>query len=179
MIITANAKRYAKALFELAFEKNLVENVHHDFKTFLTLVNDSSNLQSFLSLPLDQERRKIISGLLQARFSELFFNFLLLVLKNKRFHLFDQIFEDFEVRVDALQNRVSAVVVTAFPLPYDTLAAMTQEIAGHLKADVRLENEVDPSIIGGIILRVDDKMFNGSLFEQFKKLKYHLIQNQK
>jgi F-type H+-transporting ATPase subunit delta len=179
MIITANAKRYAKALFDLVQEKNLVEKVHHDFKTFLTLAKDSSNLQSFLKLPLDQERQKILSELLKERFSELFFNFLLLVLKNKRFHLFDQIFEDFETRVDSLKNRVSAVAVTAFPLPADALAGMTREIAGHLKADVRLENEVDPSIIGGIILRVDDKMFNASLLEQFKKLKYHLIQNQK
>jgi F0F1-type ATP synthase delta subunit len=56
---------------------------------------------------------------------------------------------------------------------------MTREIADFLKAEVRLENEVDQSIIGGIILRLDDKIFNASLSEQFKKLKYHLIQNQK
>lgn len=179
MIITSNAKRYAKALFELLHEKNFIEKGHQDFKAFLALVKESSELHNFLSLPLDQERQRILAGLLKAHFSELFFNFILVVLKNKRFYLIDQIFEDFEARIDSLINRVSAIAVTAVPLPADVLAGMTREIAKHLKADVRLENKIDPSILGGIILRVDDKIYNASLSEQFKKLKYHLIQNQK
>jgi F-type H+-transporting ATPase subunit delta len=179
MIVTANAKRYAKALFELAKEKNLLDKVHRDFKNFLILVGENADLQFFLNLPLDQERETILSNILKERFCELFFNFLLIVLKNKRFYLFEQIFDDFEKRVDSLNNRISAVAITAFPLPKDKLADMTREIADFLKAEVRLENEVDQSIIGGIILRLDDKIFNASLSEQFKKLKYHLIQNQK
>jgi len=179
MIVTANAKRYAKALFELAQEKNQVDEVHRDFEKFLTLVKDNSDLQSFLLLPLDQERQRIISDLLKNYFTEMFFNFLLVVLKNKRSQLFEQIFEEFEKRIDVLKNRLCAVAITAFPLPADILAQMTRDIADHLNADVRLDNKVDPSIIGGIILRFDDKMFNASLSQQFKKMKYHLIQNQK
>lgn len=179
MIVTANAKRYAKALFELAQEKNQVDEIHRDFKNFLALLEDNSDLQSFLLLPLDQERQRIISDLLKNYFTEMFFNFLLVVLKNKRSQLFEQIFEEFEKRIDALKNRLCAVAITAVPLPADTLAQMTRDIASHLNADVRLDNKVDPSIIGGIILRFDDKMFNASLSQQFKKMKYHLIQNQK
>jgi F-type H+-transporting ATPase subunit delta len=163
----------------LAQEKKLVDKVHRDFDEFLNLVGENTDLKSFLNLPLDRERVTILSNLLKERFCELFFNFLLLVLKNKRFHLVEQIFDDFEKRVDSLNNRISAVAITAFPLPKDKLADMTREIAGFLKAEVRLENEVDPTIIGGIILRLDDKIFNASISEQFKKLKYHLIQNQK
>ena len=179
MIITANAKRYAKALFELAQEKKLMDKVHRDFESYLKLVEEKADLQSFLNLPLNRERETILYNLLQERFCELFFNFLLLVLKNKRFHLMEQIFDDFEKRVDSLKNRISAVAITAFPLPKNKLADITREIAGFLKAEVRLENEVDPAIIGGIILRLDDKIFNASISEQFKKLKYHLIQNHK
>jgi len=179
MIITANAKRYAKALFELAQGKNLLDEVHQDFKNFLRLVEESSDLRAFLTLPLDRDREKLLVDLLKERFTELFFNFVLVVLKNKRFHLFEQILNDFERQVDSLKNRISAVAVTAIPLPKDRLAGMTRAIAGYLKAEVRLENKIDPSIIGGIILRLDDKIFNASLAEQFKKLKYHLIQNQK
>lgn len=179
MIITANAKRYAKALFELAQEKNLVDEVHKDFEKFLKLVEESSELKAFLRLPLDRDREKLIIDLLKDRFTELFFNFVLLVLKNKRFHLFEQILNDFEKQVDSLKNRISAVAVTAIPLSDRKLTALSHEIAGYLKADVRLENEIDPSIIGGIILRLDDRIFNASLAEQFKKLKSYLIQNQK
>jgi F-type H+-transporting ATPase subunit delta len=112
MIVTANAKRYAKALFELAKEKNLLDKVHRDFKNFLILVGKNADLQFFLNLPLDQERETILSNILKERFCELFFNFLLIVLKNKRFYLFEQIFDDFEKRVDSLNNRISAVAIT-------------------------------------------------------------------
>ncbi len=179
MIITANAKRYAKALFELAQEKNLVDEVHQDFKKFLKLVEESSDLRAFLNLPMDRERERLLVDLLKTRFTDQFFNFVLLVLKNKRFHLFEPILNEFERQIDSLKHRISAVAVTAVPLPEAKLAEMTREIGGYLKAEVRLENEVDPSIIGGIILRLDDKIFNASLAEQFKKLKSHLIQNLK
>jgi len=179
MIITANAKRYAKALFDVAQEQNRIEIIHQDFKNFLVLVEQSSELRAFLSLPLDYEREKIIVELLKERFSELFLNFLILVLKNRRFNLIEQILADYERQVDLLKNRISAVAITAIPLPKEKLANLTSEIASYLNADVRLENKVDPSIIGGIILRLDDRIYNASLAEQFKKLKFQLIQNQK
>lgn len=179
MMITANAKRYASALFDLAQEKNLIDPVHQDFQKFSKLVEESAELRVFLSQPLDRERENLLIGLLKARFTELFFNFMLLVLKNKRFHLIEQILDDFERQVDLLNNRISAVAVTAVPLSREKIAALTRDIAGYLNAEVRVENEVDPSIIGGLILRLDDKVFNASLAEQFKKLKLHLIQNQK
>ena len=178
MIVTANAKKYAKALFELAQEKDLMDQVHRDFEDFLKLVEEQKDLQSFLKLPMDRERETILSNILKEYFCDLFFNFLLLVLKNKRFHLIEQIFDNFEKRIDTLNNRISAIAITAFPLPKDKLADVTREIADFLKAEVRLENEVDQSIIGGIVLRMDDRIFNASISEQFKKLKYHLIQNQ-
>lgn len=178
MMITANAKRYASALFDLAQEKNLVDQVHRDFQNFLKLVDESSELRAFLTLPLDREREKLLCDLLKPHFTELFFNFALLVLKNKRFELFEQMLDEFERQVDSLNNRMSAVAVTAVPLSREKIATLMRDIAGFLKAEVRVENEVDPSIIGGLILRLDDKVYNASLAEQFKKLKFHLIQNQ-
>jgi F-type H+-transporting ATPase subunit delta len=179
MIITAIAKRYAKALFESALEPNRIAEINKDFGSFLTLIDDDVNLKSFLNLPFDAEREQILSKLLKEHFSELFYNFLLLILRNKRFYLISQMRSDFQSRVDAYHRRIHAVAITAFPLPEKKLASISREIGSHLNAEVRLENEVDPAIIGGIILRFEDKMFNASITEQFKKLKCHLIKNQK
>ena len=117
--------------------------------------------------------------MLKERFSELFFNFLLVVLRNRRFQLIYQIYSDFENRVDLYNNRIKAVAITALPLPGDKLSEVSREIATYLNAEVRIENKVDPSIIGGIIIRLNGKMFDGSIFGQFKKLKQYLIKNQK
>ena len=179
MIISANSKRYAKALFELALEKDKIDEIHEDFDGFLNLIKDNPDLKSVLNLPADRDREKLVTNLMKERFSELFFNFLLLVLKNKRFKLIDQIHQEFVNRIDAHYNRIKVEAITAIPFSDDQILKLSQEIAQYLKADVRLENKVDPSIIGGIIIRLNGKMFNASLAEQFKKLKQHLIKDQK
>ena len=179
MIISANAKRYAKALFDLVLEKSKIDEIHENFSSFLNLIEDNPDLKSVLNLPADRDRENLVSELMKERFSELFFNFLLLVLKNKRFKLIDQIYQEFVNRIDAHYNRIRVEAITAVPFSDDQILKLSQEIAQHLKADVRLENKVDPSIIGGIIIRLNGKMFNASLAEQFKKLKQYLIKDQK
>lgn len=179
MIVTANAKRYAKALFELASEKDQIDKIHDEFKAFLNLIAENPDLKSVLSLPGGGGREKLFSDLMKERFSEQFFNFLLLVLKNKRFYLIDQIYHEFVNRVDSHYNRVRVEAITAVPFSDDQILRLSQEIAQYLNADVRLENKVDPSIIGGIIIRLNGRMFNASLAEQFKKLKQYLIKDQK
>lgn len=179
MIITAHAKRYSRALFQLAQQQNLIDPIHQDFKNFLELVKQSSELRAFLSMPLDRGRERILINLLKNQFSELFVNFLILVLKNKRFNLLDQIFADYERQIDQMYNRISVQAITAIPLPEDKLAEWKREIANAINAEVRLENQVDPSILGGIVLRLDDRVYDASLMAQFKKLKAQLIQNQK
>ncbi len=178
-MITANAKRYARALFEVAQEQHLIDRVHQDFKNLVELIRQSSELRAFLAMPLDPKREKLIIELFRDRFDDLLINFLMLVLRNKRFNLIDQILAEYERQVDQLYNRISVEAITAIPLPDDKLAELNRTIASAMKAEVRLENRVDHTILGGIILRLDDRVYDASLLTQFKKLKSQLIQNQK
>ncbi|MDZ7330676.1 MAG: ATP synthase F1 subunit delta [candidate division KSB1 bacterium] len=179
MIITAHAKRYSRALFQLAQQQSLIDPILQDFKNFLELVKQSSELREFLNMPLDLKRERLLMDLLKDQFSKLFLDFLILVLKNRRFNLIEQIFADYERQIDQLYNRFSVQAITAIPLPEDKLVEWKREIANAINAEVRLENQVDPSILGGIILRLDDRVYDASLIAQFKKLKVQLIQNQK
>lgn len=179
MIITVNAKRYARVLFELAKEKNRIDRTLTEFRSFLDLFDRSNDLRLFLNLPHKNKREKILTELLQGRYSELFYHFLLLIIKNKRINLIHQIYNDFENRVDSHYNRVKAVAITAVPIPEKKLLELNREIANFVKTKIRLHHEVDPSIIGGIIIRMNGKIFNASLSEQFQKLRHFLTQNQK
>ena len=152
MIVTAPAKRYAKALFELAEEKKLVAEIWAEFKSFLTLIQENTDLQLVLRHPNDIQREKMLSALWQQQFSELFFHFLLLVLRNKRSDLLPQIFDNYQTRYDTYMNRIRALAITAFPLSENELNKLKRELAKYLHADVAIENKVDPAIIGGIII---------------------------
>lgn len=179
MIVTAIAKRYAKALFELAHGKKLVAKILAEFKSFLMLIQKKADLQLVLKHPNDIQREKMLSALWQKQFSELFFNFLLLVLRNKRYDLLPQIFDNFQTRYDTYMNRIRALAITALPLSKNELNKLKRELTKYLHADITIENKVDPSIIGGIIISLNGQVFNASLLEQFKKLKQYLIENQK
>lgn len=177
MIITATAKRYAKALFDLAQEQNRLEPVLAEFEAFLSMIEADAELSDLLEYPDDIQREKVITELFKDRFSPLFFNFLLLVLKNKRSHFLRQIFLDYRERNDRMQNRVRAIVTTAVPLSEEKRRELVKNISGTLKADVVIENTVDDSILGGIIITIDGQEFNASLAEHFKKLKLNITKN--
>jgi F-type H+-transporting ATPase subunit delta len=179
MIVTAVAKRYAKALFELAQEHARLDAILAEFQSFLRLLEQSPELKFILKHPNDRQREQVLSHLFQQRVSELFLNFLSLVLKNRRYDLLRQIYDDLQSRHDALNNRVRAIATTAIPLSEQKLSELSREIARLAQADVRLENNVDPSILGGIIIQLNGQIFDASIREQFKKLKQSLITNQK
>ncbi len=179
MIVTAVAKRYAKALFELAQEHARLDAILAEFQSFLRLLEQSPELKFILKHPNDRQREHVLSHLFQQHVSELFLNFLSLVLKNRRYDLLQQIYDDLQSRHDALNNRVRAIATTAIPLSEQKLSELSREIARLAKADVRLENNVDPSILGGIIIQLNGQIFDASIREQFKKLKQSLITNQK
>ena len=177
MIVTSTAKRYAKALFDLAQEQKNVETILAEFDSFLTLIDSDPELFHLLNYPNVIQREKVIADLFKDRFSPLFFNFLLQVLKNKRSHFLRQIYLDLRERNDRVQNRIRAIATTAVPLSEETKRELVQNISGYLKADVVIENKVDDSIIGGIIIDIDGQELNASLAEHFKKLKLNITKN--
>ena len=91
MIVTATAKRYARALFELARDKNNLNDVLNEFDGFLSLLDENSGLQQLLKLPNVVQREQSLMAFLKSHYSDIFFNFLQLVLKNNHYVLLRQI----------------------------------------------------------------------------------------
>ena len=177
MNVSSIAKRYAKAFFEIAAEKDRLEEIKKEFLSFLSLLKDETELRFLLEMPNVTQREKILLNFLKPRFSELFNHFLLVVLRNKRHDLLQQIFEDFQRRYDLKYNRFRAQAITAIPLTEKKLSELTQKVAAYFYAEVRIENIVDPSIIGGVIIRLNGKVYNASVTEQFKRLRHFLTKN--
>lgn len=179
MIITITAKRYARALFEITQEKKVSAEILREFKSFLNLVETSSELQVILGHPNEAQRDKIFSENFQQNLSPIFYNFVRLVLKNKRYLILSQIFDEFQREYEASCQRCLVEITTAFPLGAAELEAFRQQISQLLASDVIIENKVSPEILGGLILNVNDKVLNASFLEHFKNMKSYLIKNQK
>jgi len=170
------AKRYAKALFELAVERDEFVHVHlslHDFVTFMKRHDDFRAV--FFSQEIETKVKiDLLDELLKKDTNRLFFNFLnILVLKKRTPELF-QVLDEFERLYDKKQNRLVVNVETAVKLDEKTLSELETWTANKLKKNVHVEVKLNPDILGGLIVEMDGTVIDASLRRKLKELKKSL-----
>lgn len=102
-------------------------------------------------------------------------NFLKILLKNNDFSLADKIVAEFSAYLKEQEGKIEAEAVTARQLSVEEEKELSQSIKGQLAAEeIELVNKVDKSILGGLIIRFKDKLFDGSLKNKLETLKTNL-----
>lgn len=167
------AQRYARALFELAQEKGELAAIHQDFGAFAALVKSSADLRKLLDSPAFTREAKVaaLGAVAQkAGYSALFGKFLGAMSSNGRARdilsaevAFDQLY--------AKQRGVQrAVVRTAKEMTGAEKARIESLLAKVVGGDVELTSEVDPSLIGGIQLRLGSKLVDASVAKKLERM---------
>ncbi|MFQ5750457.1 MAG: ATP synthase F1 subunit delta [bacterium] len=172
------ARRYARALFELAKERKILTNIRHEMEFFDESIDKNQDLRLLLSSHEISKKEKIktIEKLLQDRVSNVFFNFILLLLKKNREVLYSAIAREFGVLFDKFNKRVRAKTITAVPLDAKLIYTLKNRLDRAYSADVQIDSLTDPSILGGIIVNVEGQVFDGSLQSQLSRLRYQLTE---
>lgn len=172
------AKRYAKALFELARDREILDKIQEEVASFNRTLETNSDFRLFLqSQDMSQnEKKSRIEQLLQDRVSNVFFNFVLVLLKKNREALFTAIAREFQGLLDKLHKKLPATAVTALPLDSTTEAKLKDLLDKTFDADVQITSEIEPDILGGLIVNVEGYVFDGSLQNQLQRLRKELIQ---
>ena len=166
------AIRYAKAMLENAISAGRTESINKDMKTILETVTANPELNTFLVNPTVKPEAKynVLSEVFASVESETKGLFKLLQ-ANKRFEILEKIAFQYNVQFDVLNGVEVARVTTAFPLTAELEAQVLAKIASFSDKKITLENHVDPSIIGGFILRIGDKQYNASVANRLQELK--------
>jgi F-type H+-transporting ATPase subunit delta len=169
--------RYAQALFDLATDENKVAVVEADLKSLKAAVADSRDLRLLLVSPAfgAADKAKGLSAIAgQAGFDPTTQKFLGLLAANGRAAALPAVIAAFEALSSERRGAVSAQVTTALPLT----AAQTRGVAAALRQalgkDPEIETRVDPSILGGIKVRVGSRLFDASLRAKLDSLKFAL-----
>ena len=173
------ARRYADALVDLAAEQNLLEQVSTELGGFGAVFGSSVPLTEALRNPgfSLEERQGVIEAILKlAGVEGITRNFLFLLAENRRLAGLSDIISAFEDRVDDRLGRVRASVTSAVPLGSEMLGEIEKQIQ-HLtgKDQVLLTAAVDPALIGGIVTRVGDMVFDGSIRTQLSTIRNQLL----
>ena len=174
-IVSGMAGRYATALFELAREERAVDPVKADLDRFDALLAESPDLLRLVRSPVfssDQQSRALAAILDLAGISGLAAKFLLVVAQNRRLFAVRAISKDFRTLVAHYKGEVTAEVTLAERPDDRQLAAIKDALRTVTGKDVQVDVKVEPSIIGGLIVKVGSRMVDSSLRTKLKSIKH-------
>ncbi len=170
----AAARRYAKALFELARDADRVVPVRDELDTLGGLLDEHEELASVLLQPLHpaSQRRGVLNGLLERmNASELLRHFLAFLIDQRRLLDLEAIRGEYARLADEAAGKKKALVVAARPLRDEQVDRLRSALSARTGQDLELEVEIDPKLLGGVVAKVGDLVFDGSLRTQLEQLR--------
>jgi F-type H+-transporting ATPase subunit delta len=167
--------RYATALFELARDEKSIDAVKADLDRFDAMLNESADLKRLVRSPVfaaDAQSRALSAVLDKAGISGISAKFLKVLTANRRLFAVSDVIRAFRALVAKFKGEASAEVTVAEPLSdknLDSLSAALKAISGK---DVILNVKVDPSIIGGLVVKLGSRMVDSSLRTKLNSIKH-------
>lgn len=168
------AGRYASALFELAKESSNVEGIESDLVNFQSLLDESPDLVRLVRSPViaaDDQEKAMAAILDKAGIGGLTANFLKLVTANRRLFVIQDMIKVYRSLAAKARGEITAEVTSAFALNDEQISALKQTLKASVGKDVTLQSRVDPSILGGLIVKVGSRMIDSSLKTKLQNMK--------
>jgi len=169
------AGRYASALLELADEKKQLDSVAEDLRGLAGLIEESEDLRRMIRSPVfgrDAQSRAMTAILDKAGIGELTRRFVLVVTDNRRLFALPQMIRGYLAELARRRGEVTAEVLAARELSEAQRSALTDSLKGVAGTKVQIDVKVDPSLIGGLIVKVGSRMIDTSLRTKLQKLQY-------
>jgi F-type H+-transporting ATPase subunit delta len=158
--------RYALALFELAREEKQIEAVGKSLATLRRGLAESDDLKALTTSPLIG--REAASGAIVATaesmgLDPLTRNFLGVLARNGRLTKLDSVIRAFERLAAGHRGEINAEVISAHPLADDQIEAIRANLRTRMGRDIAVEMNVDPAILGGLVVKIGSQMIDGSI----------------
>ena len=169
--------RYAKSLFLLAKEKELLDEIKKDIDLILQWFDENEDVNVLLEHPVVKSSKKaeIIDKIFKESINSYTLSFLQLIIKNKREKHLKYICLDFVEIYKKNKGIKTAVLTTSFDLSRTHKENIKKSIEHMFKAPVELKTKLDESLIGGLIIQVDDRQIDLSVARQINELKQQVL----
>ncbi|HSP40159.1 MAG TPA: ATP synthase F1 subunit delta [Gillisia sp.] len=175
---TRAAQRYAKAILDLAKDQNVSEAVYEDMESISQTISASDELQNVLASPVikDDLKRNALKEIFK-NVNPLTIGAFDILLENNRIITLKAVAQKYIQLYNELNNIQVATVTTAIPLDSNLEAKIQDKIKQITGNSATIKSIVDPSIIGGFILRIGDLQYNASVAQNLSNLKRQFSNN--
>lgn len=172
----AIARVYAEALFEIAQEREQAAAVREELSQLAEVVRCSEPLRTFLETPAIRWEQKAatLEKVFRGKVSELVMDFLMVVARKHRLGLLSKMTEAFIDLDDQAAGRVRGKIVTAVELETQEQVRLAEQVSRALQKTVTLQSRVDPAILGGMVLTIENTVMDGSVRRRLSQYAEHL-----
>ena len=173
------ANRYAKSLLLLAEERGALECLENDIQLIEQTVSDSKDLNLMLASPIikGDQKQRVLNAIFSGKIGDEAMAFLQMVVKKGRERQLRAMVSSCADMIRKRKNIQSAEVITAVPMDNETRAQVTEALSRLHDGTVELKETQDPRIIGGFVLRVEDRMIDASVRRQLQTVRRRLTEN--
>lgn len=169
---TIIARTYAQAILAAAQDEGSEDKIKKNLVWLSGLFESDEPFRKFLVSPrIDRrEKKKILLQLLEKQISPLSLNFLTLLVDKGRIELLPLIDKSYNQLYQEAQGVINVKITTSFPLEENYRKNIREALSEKFKKEIILEEETNPKILGGMIVRVGDLIINSSLLNQISQL---------
>ena len=171
----SSSRRYAEAAFQIAERDGTVEEWLRELDTAAEVLSDDAVVRVLANpaIPL-RDRTQVIERILGDRVSRGTVNLIGLLLQRGRIERLPEVAREYRRLHDRRAGIVEAVVTSALPLDDGEVAALRERLATTTDARIEMSMQVDPSILGGVVVRLGDRLIDGSVRGRLERLRSRL-----
>ncbi len=170
-------KSYAEALFQVARAEEMLDRVEEELTTLNKALDSNAELREFLSNPqiTSDGKKSALFQIFGEKISPITLHWMNMVVDQGRQRRLPTIIEAFLTLTEDARDKVTAEVTTSIPLSEDLAKRLEQELSKVTKKRVFLKPMVDDSILGGVIVKIENKVIDGSVKHRLEEIKNEMI----
>lgn len=169
------ASRYAKSLIDLSIENDNLDTVKQDMEQFIGVLRSNKELQAVLKNPImkQDKKRNILLALFSDKIHPSILAFFEIMVRKGRSGILYATAQEFVREYNEFKGIIKATVTSASELSKDNFEALRAILAEETKAEIILQNVVNPELIGGFVVKIGDKQIDASIAGRLNKLEKH------
>lgn len=168
--------KYATAMMELADRYNLHDDINRDLYLLKDLVKSNNELSLLIDHPIisNDDKKDVLEKILSGEVTEYVLNLVRVLADGNRLFIMHLIADHYNAILCKKRNIDTAEVITAIPIDEGTLARVKEKLEKLFQKQVNIKACIDESIIAGMVIKISDKVIDGSIKTKFENMKKQL-----
>jgi F-type H+-transporting ATPase subunit delta len=177
-MINIISSRYAEALFQVGEESNSTEKLYDELKAVVDIIKENNEFANILKSPIisKEDKKTLITNIFENKIDKEMINFMKILADKDRLSFLAGIQEAYKALLNNKNNILEGVAITAVPMGESEVNALQAKLSAKYNKTVILKNEVDESILGGVLVRLGNEEIDGTVKNRLDKMKEQLSQ---